>query len=166
MVAPKQKLHVPKVGPRPPSLTAACNEAGDAGPSARVDCGWSSTDADRGSCGRSGWLLVSTQQVDTQQVQHHQDQHQAYENLLHPQTRVELLLQPGVAGHDSHELVQTKKKKIKKISYELFQLSFLFSHFRESEARTHSLFGSVPFSLSHTAEANLLSVPPTNVLLD
>lgn len=73
-------------------------------------CLWS-TDADRGSCGRSRWLLVSTQHEETQQVQHHEDQHQPNENLLRPQTRIELLLQPGVAGHHSHELVRFKKIK-------------------------------------------------------
>lgn len=56
--------------------------------------------------GGSRWPLGSTQQVDTQQVERHQDQHQPDEDLLHPHTRVQLLLQPRVAGHHSHELVE------------------------------------------------------------
>lgn len=71
-------------------------------PSVRL---WS-TDAGGGSRGRSGWLLGSAQQVETQEVQHHEDQHQPDENLLHPQTRVHLLLQPSIAGHHSHELLR------------------------------------------------------------
>ena len=110
-------------------MTAACEEdrGKRGGPFQRnfpqvVDCGhagaarlsvclWS-THAGGGSCGRSGWLLGSTQQEETQHVQHHQDQHQPDENLLHPQTRIQLLLQPGVAGHHAHELVRLGKKKL------------------------------------------------------
>lgn len=53
---------------------------------------------------RSRWPLGYTEHVDAQQVQAHQNQQQPHEDLLHPQTRVQLLLQPRVAGHHSHEL--------------------------------------------------------------
>lgn len=101
--------HVPLKSALLPSLTAAREEGG--GGEGRVQddpplIRWStvallepstglwSADGGGRSCGRSGWLLGSPQQEETQQVQHHQDQHQPNENLLHPQTRVQLLLQP------------------------------------------------------------------------
>lgn len=60
------------------------------------------------SRGRSGGLRRGAQQIEAQQGQHQQDQHQHGQDLLHPQTGVELLLQPGVTGRQPHELVGTK----------------------------------------------------------
>ena len=51
-------------------------------------------------------LRGGAEQVETQQSQHQEDQHQDNQDLLDPQTLVELLLQPGVTGHHPHELVR------------------------------------------------------------
>lgn len=62
---------------------------------------------------RSGGLRRGAQQVEAQQRQHQEDQHQDSQDLLDPQTSVELLLQPAVTGHHPHELVRQQSNKLK-----------------------------------------------------
>lgn len=80
------------------------------------------TDEDRRSRSGSGGLLECAQQEETQQVQQQEDQHQADKNLLHPQTHIELLLQPGVAGHHLHELVRFTKENTTKVHDPAFDI--------------------------------------------
>lgn len=58
----------------------------------------------RGFWSRSGGPRSSAKEVETLEAESHQDQDQADEDLLDPQAVVQLVLQPGVDGHHSHEL--------------------------------------------------------------
>lgn len=62
-----------------------------------------------GRCGGSGGLLGRLQQIERQQVEHGEQQNQADQDLLYPHARIDLLLQPRVGGHQSHELREIKE---------------------------------------------------------